>query len=63
MGLACVLGGIVLFFHGVTGSTGWIAELVGAKSTLTDAPPGVVLFVVGFLVIVATGFRVKSARR
>jgi hypothetical protein len=60
LGLACVLGGVILVFHGLGGSTGWVAELVGAKSTLTDAPPGVVLFVVGLLVVVATGFRIKA---
>lgn len=62
LGLAFVIAGMILFFHGVTGSTGWIAEAFGAKSTLTDAPPGAVLFVAGFLVVVATGFRVKTIR-
>jgi hypothetical protein len=63
VGLAFVVAGMVLFFHGVTGSTGWIAESFGAKSTLTDAPPGVVLFVASFLVVATTGFRVRSSKR
>lgn len=62
VGLAFVVAGVILFFHGVSGSTGWIAEAFGMKSTLTDAPPGVVLFVAGFLVVAVTGFRVSSRR-
>ena len=63
VGVAFAIAGMTLFFHGVTGSTGWIAEAFGAKSSLTDAPPGVILFVAGFLIIVATGFRVKANSR
>ncbi|SRR6266568_5213912 len=58
-GLAFVLAGVVLFFHGVSGSTGWVAEAFGVRSTLTDAPPGVVLFVAGFLIVAVTGFRIR----
>ena len=28
-GLACIVGGILLFFHGVSGSSGWVGEFIG----------------------------------
>ena len=62
IGLVAVLGGIALFLHGVAGSTSWVAEVLGAKSSLTDAPPGVVLFVVGLFTILVTRFDVKASR-
>lgn len=55
LGLACALLGVVLF-HGVAGSSGWVVELLGLKSTLSDAAPGVVLFVVGLVVVFVTRY-------
>src|SRR2546427_10825713 len=46
-GLACIVGGIALFFHGVSGSSSWVGEFIGVQSKLSDAAPGTVLFVVG----------------
>jgi nitrate reductase gamma subunit len=59
LGLACVLGGIVLFLHGVTGSTSWTAKMVGAESQISDAAPGAVLFIVGLFVVLITRFTIK----
>lgn len=59
LGLACVLGGIVLCLHGVVGSTSWTAKFIGAESNISDATPGVVLFVVGLFVVWVTRFSVK----
>lgn len=59
LGLACLLGGIVLCLHGVVGSTSWTAKFVGAESNISDATPGVVLFVVGLFVVWVTRFSVK----
>ena len=59
LGLACVIGGILLFFHGVTGSSSWVGEVIGAKSKLSDAAPGTVLFVVGLAVVWLTRFAVR----
>lgn len=62
LGLACVLGGIVLCLHGVVGSTSWTAKLLGAESSLSDARPGVVLFVVGLFVVWVTRFSVEAQK-
>ncbi len=59
LGLACIVGGIILFLHGVTGSTSWTAKFIGAESNVSDAPPGVVLFIVGLFVVWITRFSVK----
>ena len=58
-GLACIVGGILLFFHGVTGSSSWIGEFIGVQSKLSDAAPGTVLFVVGLAVVWLTRFAVR----
>jgi len=60
--LACLLGGIVLFVLGVTGSTSWTVKVYGAESKLLDAAPGVVFFVVGLFVLWLTRFTVKTRR-
>ena len=62
LGLISMLGGIVLFLNGVAGSTSWTAKLLGTESSITDAGPGVVLFVVGLFVIIVTRYRVKIDR-
>ena len=57
--LACVIGGTLLFFHGVVGSSSWVGEVIGVKSKLSDAAPGTVLFVVGLAVVFLTRFAVR----
>ncbi len=59
VGLVCMSFGTAMFFHGVYGSTSWVARVLGFDSTLSDAPPGAVLFVAGLLVIFVTRFKVK----
>jgi hypothetical protein len=59
LGFACIIGGIVLFLHGVTGATSWTAKILGAQSTVSDAAPGVVLFIVGLFFVVVTRFNVR----
>jgi apolipoprotein N-acyltransferase len=59
LGLACVIGGILLFFHGVAGSSSWVGEFIGVRSRLSDAAPGTVLFVVGLAVVWLTRFAVR----
>jgi hypothetical protein len=56
VGAGCMLGGIVLFLNGVTGSTSWTAKLLGAESQLSDAAPGAVLFIVGVFVVLITKY-------
>ncbi|ENF8746773.1 hypothetical protein ABRI18_000339 [Vibrio fluvialis] len=57
LGLVCILGGVALFFNGVAGSTSWTAKILGAESTITDAAPGVVLFIVGLFFVVVTRYK------
>lgn len=59
LGLVCIIGGIVLFLNGVVGSTSWTAKILGAESNISDAAPGVVLFIVGLFVVFVTKFDVK----
>jgi hypothetical protein len=59
VGLVCVLGGIVLFFHGVAGATSWAAKILGAESQLSDAAPGAVLFLVGLFIVLITRFTIR----
>src|SRR5438132_3976713 len=58
-GLACIVGGIGLFYHGVSGSSSWVGEFIGVQSKLSDAAPGTVLFVVGLVVVWLTRFAVR----
>ncbi|MGV1720679.1 hypothetical protein ACT4MC_19110 [Vibrio furnissii] len=57
LGFVCILGGVALFFNGVAGSTSWTAKILGAESTITDAAPGVVLFIVGLFFVVVTRYK------
>ncbi len=59
LGLACVIGGILLFFHGVVGASSWVGEVIGVKSQLSDAAPGTLLFVVGLAVVFLTRFSAR----
>jgi uncharacterized membrane protein len=62
LGLICVVGGILLFFHGVSGSTSWVGHVIGLQGGLSDAAPGTVLFVVGLLIVWITRFDVRVRR-
>lgn len=57
LGLACIVGWVVLFLAGVTGKTNWSAKFFGAITELTDAAPGVILFVVGLFIVWVTKFK------
>lgn len=57
LGFICILGGLMLFFNGIAGSTSWTAKILGAESTITDAAPGAVLFVVGFFFVFVSRYR------
>ena len=39
LGLSCTLLGALLFVHGVAGSASWVVQLLGLKSSLSDARP------------------------
>jgi hypothetical protein len=59
LGLSCVIGGVVLFLHGVVGSTSWTARILGAESHISDAAPGAVLFIVGLFFVLVTRYVLK----
>lgn len=59
LGLISILGGILLVFNGAVGSTSWSASILGFKSEINDAIPGVVLFIVGIFITLITRPKVK----
>jgi ABC-type microcin C transport system permease subunit YejE len=59
LGLSSIIGGVVLGLHGVAGATSWTASFLGLQSQVNDAAPGVVLFIIGLFMIVATRPKVK----
>jgi hypothetical protein len=62
IGLACLIGGIVLFLNGVAGSATWTSKIMGSDSTLSNAAPGVILFVVGLLIVLITRYKMNLDR-
>ncbi|MDB4951168.1 MAG: hypothetical protein JWM27_3817 [Gemmatimonadetes bacterium] len=59
LGLATIVGGCILGIAGAAGHTSWTAKLLGLNSTLTDAAPGVILFIVGVVLVFITRPRVN----
>jgi hypothetical protein len=59
VGLVAILSGTALTLHGAFGSTSWTARLLGLESSVNDAAPGVILFVVGILITFITRPRVE----
>ena len=59
LGLAAIIGGITLFLNGVVGTTSWTAKIFGAESTITDAAPGAILFIVGLFIVISTRYKFK----
>lgn len=58
-GMFSMVGGIILFLAGVSGSMTWIAKFVGAESRIINAAPGAVLFIVGLFVVCLTRYHVS----
>lgn len=63
LGLSCIIGGIVLFFHGITGSSSWTVKFLKLESNISDAAPGVILFIVGLFIVCVTKFVIKVKKR
>ena len=59
LGLACIIGGIILGLNGVGGATSWTAKLLGLESQINDAAPGVVLFIVGVFYVWITKPKIR----
>jgi hypothetical protein len=62
VGTVALLGGMLLFLNSIFGSTNWAAKFLGAESTISDAAPGSILFVVGLFIIIATRPKVQHKR-
>ena len=62
LGLACVGGGLVLSLRGITGSASWTGKVLGLESVLSDAAPGVVLFILGLFVVYVTRFSISIGK-
>lgn len=58
LGISSIIGGVILGLNGVAGSTSWTAKLLGLESSINDAAPGVVLFIVGLFMVWTTKPRV-----
>jgi hypothetical protein len=63
LGLICILLGAFLCYAGITGTSDWTIKLFGLESNLFKATPGVILFVIGFLVIWLTKYDVKTRKK
>jgi hypothetical protein len=61
LGFVCIIGGIALFLNGVAGATSWTAKFLGASSSINDAAPGSVLFIVGLFIVFVTRFKVSGS--
>lgn len=59
VGLLLAIGGIILFLNGVAGGGSWTLRTLGLGSSLSDAGPGAILFVVGLIVIFVTRYVFK----
>ena len=59
LGMAAIIGGVILGLNGVAGSTSWTAKILGLESNVNDAAPGVVLFLVGLFLVRSTKPNVK----
>lgn len=60
LGLACIVAGVVLGLSGVAGHTSWTASALGLSTSMTDAAPGVIIFVVGIFFVWMTRFKVRQ---
>ncbi len=57
VGGSTIVGGILLFLRGIAGSTDWSFKFLGVNTELSEAAPGVILFIVGLLIIYVTKYR------
>jgi phosphotransferase system glucose/maltose/N-acetylglucosamine-specific IIC component len=60
LGFSCIAAGVVLGLAGVAGHTTWTASLLGLSTSMSDAAPGVIVFVVGIFMVWITRFRVRE---
>jgi len=61
-GFSTIILGIYLSAKGLLGKIDWIVNVKGIESRLLNATPGVVLFLIGFFIIVFTRYKVKVSK-
>ncbi len=59
IGFGCIVGGIVLLLNSIVGNVSMSAKLIGSSANVNDAAPGVILFIVGMMIIIATKYNIK----
>lgn len=59
LGGICIFLGCLLCLNHFVGTTSWTAKILGAESRISDAAPGVVLFIVGLFIIMITKPKVE----
>lgn len=62
IGLLTTIMGLILSLRGVGGASSWTAKFIGLESNISDAAPGVVLFLVGLSVVFITRFEFKAKK-
>jgi hypothetical protein len=63
VGAGCIVAGVILGLAGVVGHTSWTASALGLSTNMTDATPGVIVFVVGIFFVLITRFKVTHVVR
>lgn len=58
-GVICVTLGFILFLNNIDGVSNFEIDIMGFKSKVEGAAPGVVLFFFGLIIIFITKFKVK----
>ncbi len=51
IGILSLISGVYLFYIGITQGSEWEFNILGIKSTMSNAMPGTILFLIGFLII------------
>jgi hypothetical protein len=59
LGMCCLGGGLYLLVEGIGGSSSWMANTRGIQVAISDAAPGVILFLIGAVTVWITRFKIK----
>ncbi len=63
IGLVVIIIGAYLTIGGITGATNWTVKIFNIDSELTDATPGVILFVIGLIIIATSRYSFKHVKK
>jgi hypothetical protein len=63
LGTIIFIGGLILFFHSLNGRTKWVVSFLGIHSELSDAPPGIVLCIIGLFVIYINRYSININKK